>query len=51
MTALQQPGQTERALQGVFEIMVARVNGLILATVNLKDFAWYKDLRIEDWSR
>ena len=30
---------------------IAHVNGLILATVNLKDFAWYKDLRIEDWSR
>ena len=29
---------------------VAHTNGLILATVNAKDFARFKDVRIEDWS-
>ena len=29
---------------------VAHFNGLILVTVNRKDFARYKDLKVEDWS-
>ena len=29
---------------------VAHINGLILVTVNTKDFARYKDLKVEDWS-
>lgn len=30
---------------------IARVNELILVTVNTKDFARYKELTIEDWSK
>jgi tRNA(fMet)-specific endonuclease VapC len=30
---------------------VAKVNGLTLVTVNVKDFDRFKDLKIEDWTR
>ena len=30
---------------------VAHANGLILVTVNAKDFFRFKDVRVEDWSR
>lgn len=30
---------------------VAHTNGLILVTVNRKDFARFKDVRVEDWSK
>jgi tRNA(fMet)-specific endonuclease VapC len=30
---------------------VAYANGLILATVNAKDFARFKDVLVEDWSK
>ncbi|WP_437875617.1 type II toxin-antitoxin system VapC family toxin [Sorangium sp. So ce513] len=30
---------------------IARVNGLVLVTANTKDFARFKDIDIEDWSR
>jgi len=30
---------------------IARVNDLILVTVNVKDFTRFKDLAVEDWTR
>ena len=30
---------------------IARVNGLILVTVNVKDFVRFKDLQVVNWSR
>ena len=30
---------------------IARVNELVLVTANTKDFAGYKDLAVEDWTR
>lgn len=30
---------------------IARVNGLVLVTLNTKDFARFEDLEVEDWSK
>ena len=30
---------------------IARVNELVLVTVNVKDFARFKDVEVENWSK